>query len=155
DNRDEPGKRLCEYMVKHSTIEFAAVNYRRALSCIGVDAPGSPIDAEGLPPSARARTVKSKRVRSELLIEFDKGSDGVLPALSISAGALKEKPLGVNTPALIYGTVSSPRYTGWARDDCGTGRPVREEDRVGNTDCFPFGGEIYSVALTNWRVIHG
>jgi hypothetical protein len=83
----EPGKKLCAYLLDNTSTEFAAFNYRRALSCIGIAVHGtSNISDDQLPPSATSRRVNGKSVRSELLVEFTSGSDTAPPILSITAG---------------------------------------------------------------------
>ena len=81
---DPPGKKLCSYLLKNSSTEFAAVNYRRALTCLGNAVPGSPISTDALPASVRSQTVLGTRVRHEVLIEFTPESTMALPAMSIS-----------------------------------------------------------------------
>jgi hypothetical protein len=85
---DKAGKSLCAYLLKNTSTEFAAINYRRALACIGKESPGlSPTDDDSLPPSASSKVVDGKPVRSRVTINFVRGSQSSPPVLSISTGA--------------------------------------------------------------------
>lgn len=86
-NGYEPGRTLCAYLLENTSTEFAGINARRALRCIGVRASGSisPRDDDRLPASAKSKTVLGERVGSEVLVEFDQGSDSAPPTLSITA----------------------------------------------------------------------
>lgn len=80
-------KNLCAYLIENTSFEFAAINYRHVLRCLGVNT-GDHDDMEGasLPPSARSGTVNGKRVRSEVTAAFTRATDRSPPVLSISAG---------------------------------------------------------------------
>ncbi len=87
EHDSEPGRVLCAYLLENSSTEFAAINYRRALRCLGRSAPGlSPIDDDRLPASARSRIVRGKAVRSEILVTFFAGTNSAPPVLRISVG---------------------------------------------------------------------
>ena len=61
EHDSEPGKALCAYLLENSSTEFAAINYGRALRCLGQSAPGlSPTDDDRLPADARSRTVRAQ-----------------------------------------------------------------------------------------------
>jgi hypothetical protein len=83
----EPGKALCAYLLENTSTEFAGINARRALRCLGVRVSGSisPRDDDRLPASAKSKTVLGERVGAEVLVEFDQGSDSSPPKLSITA----------------------------------------------------------------------
>jgi hypothetical protein len=84
---DKPGKALCAYLLENTSTEFATVNYRRALACIGKASPGlSPTDDELLPPSASSSVVDGRPVRSSVTVRFTPGTQSTPPALSISTG---------------------------------------------------------------------
>jgi len=86
---DKPGKTLCAYLLSNTSIEFAAVNYRRALACIGKASPGlSPTDDAVLPPSASSSIVDGRPVRSPVTVTFAPGTQSSSPALSISTGVI-------------------------------------------------------------------
>ena len=80
-------KRLCDYLVNHTSTEFATINFRRALSCL------SRSQSYIGPPDARVEYLKgaisSYSVRgaphSLVTIEFSTGSDDRPPSLKISA----------------------------------------------------------------------
>jgi hypothetical protein len=84
---DKASKALCAYLLKNTSTEFAAVNYRRALTCIGREARGlSPTDDQLLPPSASSNVVGGKPVRSVVTVQFARGTSSSPPALSITTG---------------------------------------------------------------------
>jgi len=84
---DRAEKALCSYPLENTSTEFAAVNYRRALSCIGQGSEGvSPTDDDSLPPRASSSFVNGKSVRSRVTIEFARGTKDRPPKLSISTG---------------------------------------------------------------------
>jgi len=84
---DKAGKALCAYLLNDTSTEFAAVNYRRALTCIGRESPGlSPTDDELLPPSASSSVVDGRPVRAHVTVRFTPGTRSNPPALSISTG---------------------------------------------------------------------
>jgi hypothetical protein len=80
-------KRLCDYLVNHTSTEFATVNFRRALSCL------SRSQSYIGPPDAQVEYLKgavsSFSVRgaphSLVTVEFSTGSDDRPPSLKISA----------------------------------------------------------------------
>jgi hypothetical protein len=86
-NGYEPGKALCAYLLENTSTEFAGINARRALRCMGVRVSGSisPRDDDRLPASAKSKTVLGVRVGAEVFVEFDQGSDSSPPQLSITA----------------------------------------------------------------------
>jgi hypothetical protein len=82
----EPGRTLCAYLLESTSTEFGGINARRALRCIGVEAPGrSPIDDDRLPASAKSHSVLGRRVHSDVLVQFTRASDNSPPTLSITA----------------------------------------------------------------------
>jgi hypothetical protein len=83
---DEPGKALCAYLIEHSATEFATINYRRVLECLGVHvkAARSAEDA-GLPRLAKSRRVRGHVIHSEIVAEFSYATDSEPPTLTISA----------------------------------------------------------------------
>jgi hypothetical protein len=84
----EAGQSLCAYLLENTSTEFAGINYRRALDCIGVRPGGlSPTDNDSLPPRATGGVVNGKRVRSTVTLEYSRGSRDSPPVLSISSGA--------------------------------------------------------------------
>jgi hypothetical protein len=73
----------------------------------------------------------------------------MLPCL---AACVTAEP-GVETPSLVSGTVAKPRYTGWRRDWCSAGEPVRELSCQG--DETSVGGEIYRSILKDGKSLAG
>jgi hypothetical protein len=83
---DEPGKALCAYLIENSSSEFATINYRRVLECLGVHvkAANSAEDA-GLPRIAKSRQVRGHAVGSDIVAEFSYATDSEPPTMTISA----------------------------------------------------------------------
>src|SRR4051794_4132880 len=82
----EPGKALCNYLLENTSTEFAAINYRRALECIGFESNGrSPIDDNDLLPSAVSRNVVGVRRNVEVKVGFTHGTDTEPPTFTIAA----------------------------------------------------------------------
>jgi hypothetical protein len=85
-NSYAPSRTLCAYLLENTSTEFAGINVRRALRCIGVRVSGiSPTNDDRLPPSARSHAVLGEPVRSEILVEFAPATDSSPPTLSITA----------------------------------------------------------------------
>jgi len=83
----EPGKKLCNYLLEETSTEFPAINYRRALRCIGIKASGlSPTDDHDLPPTAKSHTVPGVSRNVEVTLDFTHGTDIEPPTLKITAG---------------------------------------------------------------------
>jgi len=82
----EPGKALCAYLLEETSTEFPAVNYRRALRCLGRRVSGlSPTDDNKLPPSAMSRHVSDVRRGVTVKIELLNGTETTPRILEISA----------------------------------------------------------------------
>lgn len=83
---DEPGKALCAYLIEHSATEFATLNYRRVLECLGVHVkPVRLVEDPGLPRYAKSRKVRGHVVRSEIQAEFSYATESEPPTLTITA----------------------------------------------------------------------
>ncbi|MCP5345346.1 MAG: hypothetical protein R3F41_04985 [Gammaproteobacteria bacterium] len=61
--------------------------------------------------------------------------------------------MNFSTPVLLEGVVTNLAFTGWERDICRTGLPVRE--RLITEDCIPFGGEIFEASLVRPGTLAG
>jgi hypothetical protein len=86
----EPGRELCSYLLENTSTEFAAINYRRALRCIGIKVEGkSPIDDDDLPPSGISRGVTGLRRNVVVRLDFTRGTDTEPPTLTIAARQAK------------------------------------------------------------------
>jgi hypothetical protein len=76
---------LCTYLLENTSTEFAEVNYRRVLRCLGAHIPESlAVDAR-LPRSRTSRKIFGVRLSSKLTVSFTPGSADRLPLLQISA----------------------------------------------------------------------
>ncbi len=83
---DEPGKALCAYLIEHSATEFATINYRRVLECLGVHVQAAQsVEDAGLPSLAKSRKVRGHAVGSEIVAEFSYATDSQPPTMTISA----------------------------------------------------------------------
>jgi hypothetical protein len=90
DQDDSPGTRLCEYLTgEHTSTEFAEVNFRHALACLGPEA-----QIYAGPPQSRVEYLNGKissysarGVHPGVLVslEFSTGSSDQAPSLKISA----------------------------------------------------------------------
>jgi hypothetical protein len=79
----EPGKELCKYLLENTSTEFPAMNYRRALECIGVKSRGHNSTDDRLPPSVTARSIPSLRHGVVVKISFTESTDTEPPTLTI------------------------------------------------------------------------
>jgi hypothetical protein len=80
-----PGQSLCGYLLEETSTEFPAINYRRALRCLGVKISGlSPTDDNRLPPSATSRHVPGVLPGVLVKVELLHGTDTTPPTLEIS-----------------------------------------------------------------------
>jgi hypothetical protein len=81
------GKKMCAYLMKNTSTEFAAENINRALDCIS--APHIP-ESNGRPDSSAARyqssSVPGLKPGVELGVEYSYGQDDRPPMLKIDAG---------------------------------------------------------------------
>lgn len=81
-----PGKRLCAYLMKNTSTEFAADNINRALDCIA--APGIPQTDGQWDASAEryeSKSVAGLRPGVQLGVEYSYGLDDGPPTLKIDA----------------------------------------------------------------------
>jgi hypothetical protein len=94
DQDDGPGKRLCDYLAgQHTSTEFAEINFRHALACLGPEA-----QIYAGPPQSRVEYLNGKissysarGVHPGVLVslEFSTGSSDQAPSLKISAERFK------------------------------------------------------------------
>jgi hypothetical protein len=83
-----PEKRLCSYLLEHTSTEFASINYKRVLGCFGFDI--VPDASEQILPSpVTDRDVMGVHLRRELTATFAPGNSGDLPFLEISVGEVQ------------------------------------------------------------------
>jgi hypothetical protein len=85
------GKRLCQYLMEDTSTEFAAVNFRRALSCLsGAQIYAGPPESRVEYLHGRITSYSAKGVQPDVLVwvEFSTGSDDQAPSLKIGAQKL-------------------------------------------------------------------
>ena len=58
-------------------------------------------------------------------------------------------------PPQIVATVTSSVYTGWARNWCSDGEPVKGDREESRPRCLQHGGELYRLRLSNIRSCTG
>ena len=83
------------------------------------------------------------------------GSWKVLAIIALSGCASSSLQAPLSTPIIVYGIVTRPMDTDWARDICSYNQLVRAEDRSDSASCVPMGGEIFSAELLNARQVNG
>ena len=83
----EPGKRLCDYLMENTSMEFAALNINRALRCIGAPEIPNPIQAELQRATAQFESDKVRGVGKGIVVgvEYTYGYQDKPPMLKISA----------------------------------------------------------------------
>jgi hypothetical protein len=81
----QAGRNLCSYLLENTSTEFAELNYKRALRCIGTYVSTDPASRQQLPGQVKSRKVLGARVNGELTIAFSPGQGQQLPVLEISA----------------------------------------------------------------------
>jgi hypothetical protein len=88
-DQDAPSVRLCNYLVEHTSTEFAEINFRKALACMGPEA-----QIYAGPPQSRVEYLNgkitsyhAKGVHPGVLVslEFSTGSSDQAASLKISA----------------------------------------------------------------------
>jgi hypothetical protein len=87
DGNSQAGRELCEYLLGNISTEFAEVNYRRVLRCLGSQVSFSLAQKARLPHRMTSNAVLGVRVPSKLTVEFVRGNDDHWPRMKISAGA--------------------------------------------------------------------
>src|SRR5262245_27839199 len=68
--------------------------------------------------------------------------------LALLTGCARTPP-ALETPVILVGVVSHPRWTGWQRDFCQWAQPVLEP--VATENCLSAGGELYEAWLQDPR----
>lgn len=83
----EPGKRLCDYLMNNTSMEFAALNINRALRCIGAPEIPNPIQAELQHAAVKFESDKVRGVSKGVVVgvEYTYGYQDKPPLLKISA----------------------------------------------------------------------
>jgi hypothetical protein len=76
---------LCQYLLENTSTEFAELNYRRALRCLGAHIPESLAVNARLPRSRTSRKIFGVRISRKLTVSFTQGSADSLSLLEISA----------------------------------------------------------------------
>jgi hypothetical protein len=77
----EPGRALCDYLLKNASTEFAGVNYSRALRCVGIH-----FDANVNWDEQERTVVHSRFVAGHLVnLTFKPGASVSFPVMTISA----------------------------------------------------------------------
>ena len=88
-DQDEPSIRLCDYLMDHTSTEFASVNIRNALSCLGRTSQSyaGPPDSRVDYLNGEITSYHAKGVHSDVMVsvEFSTGSNEHAPSLKISA----------------------------------------------------------------------
>ena len=91
--QDTASRRLCNYLMENTSTEFAEVNMRRALSCLG---PGARTDAggprsQGEPVTGKVTSLSVPGVRADVrvTVEFSTASTEHPPSLKISAEKIR------------------------------------------------------------------
>lgn len=80
----QAGRVLCSYLLENTSTEFAVVNFKRALRCLGMSIPVDAADAPQLPDSVKTCEVLGKRLDGELTVTFLAGDSQTPPLLEIS-----------------------------------------------------------------------
>lgn len=94
-DQDAASKRLCGYLLENTSTEFATVNFRRALSCLGKsESYLGPPDAqvEYLNGMITSQSVPGMLPDRRVSVEFSMGSNERPPSLKISAQRNKQSP---------------------------------------------------------------
>ncbi len=74
--------------MKHTSTEFASINYKRVLGCFGVNIVPDASE-QNLPSPVRARDLLGVHLRRELTATFVPSNSDKLPVLEISAGVVQ------------------------------------------------------------------
>jgi hypothetical protein len=86
-----PAKKLCDYLLENTSTEFATVNFRRALSCLGqAQAYAGPQDARIEYLNGKVTSLSARGVRADVQVsvEFSTGSNERPPSLKIAAARI-------------------------------------------------------------------
>jgi hypothetical protein len=81
----DAGRKLCGYLIENASTEFANLNYKRALRCLGASIKLDTSDGGDLPDQMTSRKVLGVRLSRELTVSFSWGSETDLPRMTISA----------------------------------------------------------------------
>jgi hypothetical protein len=85
-----PGERLCNYLMENTSTEFASINFRRALSCLGDEVYAGPPQSRVEYMNGKVSSYSAKGVQPhvQVFIEFSSGSNERAPSLTISAASI-------------------------------------------------------------------